>query len=326
MDGSSNDPKEPQVLDPHALYELADDQPAAGELTRPVLVHVLDGFVDAGHGGRLAADHLSAVSPGPDRVLAEFDTDQLHDYRARRPPMVFATDHWESVQMPKVRLHQLHDSVGTPFLLLDGPEPDTQWERFVLAVQQLVERYDVRLTVGLHAIPMAVPHTRPLGLTAHATSPEVLPEPSPARGHRIEGQVQVPGYIGGLLEHRLGAQGHDAAGLAVHVPHYLGQTDYPDAAVTLLEALNQVSGLRVGTEGLTEAAAAVRAAVADQVAGQEEAVALVKALEEQYDAFAGAADRGSLLAGDATGLPTADELGAELERFLAREAQRRDEG
>jgi hypothetical protein len=49
---------------------------------------------------------------------------------------------------------------------------------------------------------------------------------------------------------------------------------------------------------------------------------VVRALEEQYDAFVGARGR-SLLAGEAAELPTADELGAELERFLAEENERR---
>ena len=49
---------------------------------------------------------------------------------------------------------------------------------------------------------------------------------------------------------------------------------------------------------------------------------MVRALEEQYDAFVGARGR-SLLAGETTGLPTADELGAELERYLAEQNDRR---
>ena len=44
-----------------------------------------------------------------------------------------------------------------------------QWERFVAAVRRWSSGSSVRLTVGLNAIPMAVPHTRPIGVTAHAT-------------------------------------------------------------------------------------------------------------------------------------------------------------
>jgi hypothetical protein len=69
----------------------------------------------------------------------------------------------------------------------------------------------------------------------------------------------------------------------------------------------------------------VRAAIAAQVADQPEVQAVVRALEEQYDAFVGARGR-SLLASDTSELPTGDELGAELERFLAEENERRGRG
>ena len=50
---------------------------------------------------------------------------------------------------------------------------------------------------------------------------------------------------------------------------------------------------------------------------------MVRALEEQYDAFV-AGRESSLLAEDRA-MPTADELGAELERFLAENSRGRDE-
>nr|MBA2415870.1 PAC2 family protein [Geodermatophilaceae bacterium] len=45
---------------------------------------------------------------------------------------------------------------------------------------------------------------------------------------------------------------------------------------------------------------------------------------QQYDAFAGSRGRAPLMTVDRESLPTADELGAELERFLA-EQNRMDE-
>jgi predicted ATP-grasp superfamily ATP-dependent carboligase len=306
------------VLDPDDLYELEEHQPAVGELEAPVLVHALGGFIDAGHAGRLAAEHLLASLPH--RVLARFDIDQLYDYRARRPVMTFVEDHWESYETPSCELCLVHDGVGRAFLTLTGPEPDIQWERFVAAVTRLVERYGVRLSVGLHAIPMAVPHTRPVGVTAHATRRDLVSGYEP-----WVGRVQVPGHLAGLLEFRLGQSGHDAAGFAVHVPHYLAQTEYPAAAAALLDAVAGVCGLDLARQELVEAGERVREAVDVQVGEQPEVGAVVRALEEQYDAFVTGRGR-SLLAGAPGDLPTADELGAELERFLAEENDRRGRG
>lgn len=298
------------MLDPRELFEVVDDLPA---LDGPVLVQALDGFVDAGAAKRLAREHLLARGS---RVIARFDADQLHDYRARRPVMVFAEDHWESYADPEIAVHLVEDAAGTPFLLLAGPEPDAQWRRFVAAAQLLVEQLDVRLSVGLNAIPMAVPHTRPVGVIAHATRTGLVDTRD-----RWVGTVQVPGTAGHLLEHRLGQAGRDAAGFAVAVPHYLAETEYPAAAVVLLENLSRLTGLQLTTDELVSAALTTRETLDTQIADSPEVTAVVQALEQQYDAFQAGRER-SLLGQDGVNLPTADELGAELERFLAE--QRRD--
>jgi predicted ATP-grasp superfamily ATP-dependent carboligase len=303
------------VLDPKDLYELDSRQPAEGELGAPVLVHVLSGFIDAGHAARLASDHL--LSTLEHRVLARFDLDQLYDYRARRPPLTFAGDHWESVEMPALELRLVHDGAGVPFLMLTGPEPDVQWERFIAAVMALVEHYAVRMTIGLHAIPMAVPHTRPAGITAHASRLELVEGYSPWIG-----RVQVPGHVTGLLELRMAERGKDAAGFAVHVPHYLTQTEWPEAAAALVKAVAALGALDLPTQALERGADEMRAAVNTQIQEQPEVASVVRALEEQYDTFIGSRGR-SLLASGTSELPTADELGAELERFLAEENERR---
>ncbi|BFU43655.1 proteasome assembly chaperone family protein [Krasilnikovia sp. MM14-A1004] len=298
------------MLDPQGLYELADDLP---DLEGPVLVQALTGFVDAGSAIQLTREHLLEQLDG--KVVATFDVDQLLDYRSRRPTMVFVEDHWESYEQPSLALHLLHDRLGTPFLLLAGPEPDLQWERFITAVTELVERLGVRVTVGLNAIPMAVPHTRPVGMTAHATDERLIGD------HESWLQrVQVPASVGNLLEFRLGAAGHDAMGYAAHVPHYLAQTTYPAAAELLLDSVSASTGLALPTGQLREAAALVREEIDKQVGEDEQAGRLVTALEQQYDAFV-RGRAGNLLAGSGEQLPTADELGAELERFLAEQSR-----
>jgi hypothetical protein len=250
------------------------------------------------------------------RVLASFDVDVLLDYRSRRPGMVFVEDHWESYEQPSLALHLLTDQLGRQFLLLAGPEPDLQWERFIAAVTALVDRFGVTLTVGLNAIPMAVPHTRPVTVTAHATDPELLGENEPWLQ-----RVQVPASVANLLEFRLGEAGHDAMGYAAHVPHYLAQTTYPAAAELLLDSISGATGLALPTGRLREAAEMVREEVDKQVADDEQATRLVASLEQQYDAFL-RGRQGNLLAETSGPLPTAEELGAELERFLADQAHR----
>lgn len=295
------------MLDPDSLYEVDSDVP---DLTGAVLLHHFDGFMDAGSAGRVLVEHL--LNSHEHRVIARFDVDGLIDYRSRRPAMTYVTDHWEDYQAPELVVYFLHDAAGTPFLLLTGPEPDRYWEAFAAAVRALIERWGVRLAVGFHGIPMGVPHTRPLGVIAHATRPELV-----SGNQSFFERMQVPGNVTGLLELRLGAAGHDAMGFAVHVPHYLVQAMYPAAAVTLLESIVRTSGLVLPTDALRENARRADAEIHRQVAESHEITQVVEGLERQYDAFTEAAGKNSLLLATEGQMPSADELGAEFERFLA---------
>ena len=154
--------------------------------------------------------------------------------------MTFKTDHFTDYDDPELNLYALHDTVGTPFLLLAGLEPDLRWERFITAVRLLAERLGVRQVIGLGTIPMAVPHTRPVTMTAHSSDKELIADHQP-----WVGEVQVPASVSNLLEYRMAQHGHDAVGFTVHVPHYLAQTDYPPAAEALLAEVARVGVARV---------------------------------------------------------------------------------
>ncbi len=230
--------------------------------------------------------------------------------------MTFKTDHFSDYADPELNLWALRDTAGTPFLLLAGIEPDLRWEKFVTAVRLLGEQLGVRRSIGLSAIPMAIPHTRPLGITAHASDRDLIGE-----HQRWPGELQVPGSASSLLEYRMGQHGHESIGFSVHVPHYLAQTAYPEAAQTLLESVADNAGLELPLAALGESAARVREQVNEHIAGNAEVETVVQALERQYDSFVTAQERrSSLLAGEAD-LPTGDELGAEFERFLAEQGE-----
>lgn len=295
---------------PADLYEVGPGAPRPD--SNLVMLYYLDGFIDAGAAGRLLTTHL--MSTLEHEQVATFDIDSLLDYRSRRPIMTFAKDHWDDYDAPELGISLLRDAEGTQFLLLAGLEPDREWEAFSAAVLQLSADLRVRMSVSFHGIPMGVPHTRKLGVTAHATTPGLIDGYRPS----ID-RLQVPGSAAALLEYRLGGAGRQAIGFAVHVPHYLAQAAYPAAAATLLDSVQRASGLVLPGDALREAAHRTNLEIARQVEGSAEVAEVVQALEQQYDAFT--ADRENLLAGEEQ-VPTAEELGAEFERFLA---EHRDE-
>lgn len=295
------------MRDPDALVTFHHDRI---EAAHPVLVYAFSGFVDAGSGVRLAADHLLATREH--RLIATFDLDELFDYRARRPRMSFLNDHFASVDMPQITLHEVTDSDGATFLLLVGPEPDYQWQRFVSAVLSIAQRFQVGLAVGLAGVPWPAPHTRPIGITVHGTEGDIV------RGQSLPlGELQVPGHVTALIELRLGEAGVPSIGLTAQVPHYLAQVEYPAAARVLLEHLGSVTGLALPVDGLVAAVAAAEVQIAEQLAGNEEFTTVLAALEQQYDQFVLQSASSAALAPDDR-LPSAEELAEQVEAFLAR--------
>jgi hypothetical protein len=132
------------VLDPQGLYAWEPkglavvDMALAQESAGLVMLYHFDGYIDAGETGDQIVDRL--LDTLPHQVVARFDHDRLVDYRARRPLLTFKRDRWTDYEVPTLDVRLVQDATGAPFLLLSGPEPDVEWERFAVAVQQIVER------------------------------------------------------------------------------------------------------------------------------------------------------------------------------------------
>jgi len=299
------------LLDPQSLYIRDDALFSSTELRGLNLVMGFTGFADAGHVVRqITAELLDTLDA---EMIAEFDADQLIDYRSRRPQVSFVEDHLQDYQAPSLALYRLVDGLGSPFLLLAGFEPDLQWERFARAVVGLVEELDVNLVTWIHSIPMPVPHTRPVGVTVHGNRPELI------EGISVwKPTVEVPAAVGHILELRLTEAGRNIAGYVIHVPHYLAEAEYPTAAVAGLEYLGAATSLMLPADRLREAGREVGRQIAEQIEASEEVQQVVSRLEARYDEKAEGTVRRSLLADENDQLPNADALGAAVEAYLAR--------
>lgn len=269
----------------------------------------LTGFTDAGSAVSGLVDYVrDELDPAP---IVVFSNDALLDYRARRPVISFDQDHLTDYRPPRLDLSLSHDALGQPFLILAGYEPDFAWDGFASTVIELATSLAVSTITWVHAIPMPVPHTRPIGTTVSGTRTDLTQAHSVWQPH-----TQVPATAGHLLEYRLAAEGFAIAGFVLLVPHYLGDTEYPAATLAALDSITAATGLVFTSDDLREGNREYLAKVEEQVAGSEELSRMLQGLEERYDSYMA----GSTLAtpiihsGD---LPSADELAAELERFLA---------
>lgn len=296
------------MSDPADLYELSTDATSVPEGLP--LVAGLTGFADAGSTVSQLTHYLADTLDGD--VIATFDADTLLDYRARRPIITFDQDHIADYEAASLTLSLMRDEIGQPFLLLSGFEPDFRWSEFSRAVVGLVERYRVSTTTWVQAIPMPVPHTRPLGVTVSGNRVDLIENLSVWKP-----TTQAPANALHLVEYRLAEVGHPTAGFVLLVPHYLADTEFPGAAVTALSSISAATGLIFPTDRLRDEGRDFLSKVDEQVSGNHELARLVQTLEERHDTYMEGNPLPSPLIGLDGQVPSADSIAAELEKFLS---------
>jgi hypothetical protein len=301
------------MKNPAGLYDLIDEFTEVP--TGLPLVAALTGFADAGAAVTQLSDYF--LETLEHETIVQFDNDILLDYRARRPVIYFDQDHIADYTPSSLALYLAHDEIGQQFLLLTGYEPDFQWERFTAAVIGLIDKYQVKSSTWVHAIPMPVPHTRPMSVTVSGNRTELIDTMSIWKP-----RTQAPANALHLVEYRLQELGHPVAGFVLLVPHYLSDTEYPLAAVTGLESVSAATGLIFPTDSLRESGRDFLTKIDDQVANNPELAKLVGTLEERHDDYLQDNPVRSPLTDEDGELPSADSIAAELQNFLA---MRRDD-
>src|SRR5436190_15956118 len=93
---------------------------ARSEFDNPVLVMVLEGWIDAGFGAAAAAAAL--LGSIPNEPIVSFDSDELIDHRARRPVMHIVDGVNTRLTWPDITLRAGQDRTGQDILMLVGPE------------------------------------------------------------------------------------------------------------------------------------------------------------------------------------------------------------
>ncbi len=288
------------------------DQPLDGIGSDPVLIVAFDGWTDAGEGGTTAAQVLrDAFEPAR---LGTFPSDELFDYRDRRPVLSIDGGELGSPDWPEVTLELLTPPSGPPLLLLGGPEPDLKWRTIAADVVELAWRAGAERYVGLGSVPGPLPHTRPVQVISTSSDPDLV-----ERIGRPHEQVVVPSSCQVALEASLRDAGVQTLGLWARIPHYVAG-EYPEASRALLEQFSAYLGTPVDLSIFDDDIAANRARLDVAAQGSDEVREHVDQLERMYDAEA-EAERQSPDAGVERSIteeqvPSADDLAAEIERFL----------
>ncbi len=282
---------------PRNLFELKGERPA---LERPFLVIHLTGWTDAGLAGQTATSFLRARWNAT--VLGEFDSDELIDYRSRRPIVRLASGSIEAITWSPIEL--LHGgTVGgvRDALLLVGPEPDLRWRAFGDQVVETCVELGVTEVFGIGAFPAPALHSDPVLVVSTSADPDLA-----GRLETVPAMVELAAGIQSVLEERLHRAGIPAMGLWARVPPYLAGGGHPPAALELVRTLQRLAGVAVDTTEL-EAASKEHLEQVDQAIRERPQIA------EFVDQIRGMVEQGEQR------MPSGEEIAAELERFLSQQ-------
>jgi proteasome assembly chaperone (PAC2) family protein len=282
------------------LYELIERP----ELDEPMLVLALEGWIDAGLAAASAAellcDQLDTVT------VARFSTDDLLDYRARRPVAHLTDGVLRGLTWPEIELRAATDGAGNEMLLLVGAEPDRLWHQFTDEVVALALDFGARMCVGLGAYPFAAPHTRSPRVACTASTPSL------AEGTFLRASLDFPGGIQAAIEQGCDERGIPAVGLWAQIPHYVpANMPFPAGSVALVEGLSQLGNLSLPLGDLSARAEATRNRLDELIAQNPEHVEMLRQLEAAWERSEPREPTMGL-----SDLPSGDELVAELEEYL----------
>lgn len=268
-------------------------------LDSPIMLVCLDGWVDA---GGVLERTTRALLGSPSVLLAEFDADELVNYRARRPVMHVDSGINTGLEWPKIEVVAVRDLDNRDVVVLTGSEPDRQWRGFSEAVVEIARELGVRMVLSLGAYPAATPHTRDVSLSAVGTTPKLVEQVG-----FLEGKLDVPAGVHAAIERACAAAGIPSVGLWAPVPHYIATEVFPAAVVALLRGLEQVADRRFLTSELESEADAVNDRLNALVVGDEDRARMVGNLESHAD---------NVARSHPSEIPSGEELAEQLRRFL----------
>ena len=143
-------------------------------------------------------------------------------------------------------------------------------------------------------------------MSVTATSPELA-----YVSGLLRGTLDVPAGVQAAIEVRCAEAELPAIGLWAQVPHYVAGevVPYPAASLALIEQLERTADLSLPTGDLTADAERTRHRIDAAMSNNEDHLSMLRALEQRHDELDQAAPGG-------LEIPSADELAAEVEKFL----------
>ncbi|MFV9672229.1 MAG: proteasome assembly chaperone family protein [Acidimicrobiia bacterium] len=274
------------------------------DLDRPIMLLAMSGWVDAASVG---TDAIDLIAEGGD-VVAAFEPDALFDYRSSRPVLNFSSGELTEISWPRLEIvHRRID--GVDLLIAHGHEPDFRWQQLTREFVELTSRYDVSRFVTLGAVPAPVPHTRPVRVVCTTSDPGLLRDADEV----LPNDLVVPGAAVSVLRQGVADAGIPAIGYWVQTPHYI-QSPFHPGVLSLMGRVGDQVGVTFPIADLEEKAAAQLEEIDRDLSERADAREYVERLEQMQDRQDEQDEPPPVFSFE--DIPSPDEIGAEVERFL----------
>jgi proteasome assembly chaperone (PAC2) family protein len=252
-------------------------------LQAPYLLAGFAGWPDGGGVSTGVVDFL--VSYLAAERIGEIPLDDLYiassPSSASRPVVQIQQGLIQSLHFPVNEIYAWQSQSEAPdLILLQGIEPDLNWQEFVEAVMECVEVFGVQRVYTVGGYLDYAPHTRVPRISATVTHPELQKALSAYDVEQAdyEGPTSIQSY---LLAH-CQSVGVEGIGLWAGTPSYI-QGTYPKVVQVMLELLSRTWNLPLEFSMFEEQTAELESSLHEQIDSSPELAEYIKRLEQAYD-------------------------------------------
>jgi len=278
------------------------------------MVAAFEGWNDAADASSTAARYLRERWDA--RPFASIDPEDFFDFSTTRPQVRLIDGLTREITWPETEL----SAAALPgsqrdVVVLVGTEPQLRWRTFCAEVTGIAGELGGELVVTLGALLADVAHTRPVRVTGTAADPELVAQLGLQRS-----AYEGPTGIVGVLHDACRQAQIPSASLWAAVPHYVGGTPSPKAALALVRRTADLLATPLMTTDLEIASAAYESQVSEVVDEDDDVAGYVRRLELVGDDDDDDDDDGHAPEGS-TGEVDGEQLVADLERFLREQGE-----
>ena len=239
----------------------------------PIMVMAFAGWNDAGGASTWAIRSLIEKTIATE--ILTFDSEEFYDF-SRERPTVHLDGESRFLSWPKNTISLSNDG---SLLLMEGVEPQLNWQTFTQNVLAEAQKYNVSMIITLGSLLAEVPHSRPVLIHGVSENTEI---------NRTYG-LQTSSYEGptgiiGVINQLSTDAGIPNMSFWATVPNYVAGAESPKAALALIERLKTTLNLSLNTTDLEIASSAYERQINQIIEGDEDTSKYVDELEDNYDA------------------------------------------